>query len=69
MLGKKLAEAITGNKSSLFSKLYKKPIKTIKEFGKNTSKYNLFKRYIGATEKRNAKAYYKYIPRKPINIE
>ena len=65
MLGKKLAQEITGNKSSLFSKLYKKPIQTLKNYGKNTSNYNLFKRYIGATEKRNKPSYFS----KPLNIK
>ena len=65
LLGKKLAQEITGNKSSLFSKLYKKPIQTLKNYGKNTSNYNLFKRYIGATEKRNKPSYFS----KPLNIK
>ena len=65
LLGKKLAQEITGNKSSLFSKLYKKPIQTLKNYGKNTSNYNLFKRYIGATEKRNKQPYFS----KSLNIK
>jgi hypothetical protein len=64
LLGKKLAQEITGNKSNLFSKLYKKPITTLSQLGKNTSNYNLFKRYIGATEKRNKSSYFS----KPLNI-
>jgi hypothetical protein len=53
-----------------------KPLSTTLSLGKNTSQYNLFKRYIGATEKRNKNALSnilnpKYIrmPRKSLTIK